>query len=252
MTSSSRPTRPRPTGLLVVTGVAVVLTVLSGARATHVGRTLLDAMSVGATTTTVDVVESGVAVLVMAAGAMLGAWHSLSGLALAACAIARRAGRGRRWERVEKAARLWAPPLIRQLGAAALGAAVAAGAVVGPAAASTAPPDDLRWSAPEVASTAHGGSGQALPEGATASGGAQEQAGSRPTAHRVRAGDSLWTIAAAAVAGRGEEPTAAAVAVEWPRWYATNRDLIGPDPGLIHPGQLLTAPVPPPEEGPRS
>lgn len=55
----------------------------------------------------------------------------------------------------------------------------------------------------------------------------------------VRRGDSLWTIAARHL---GPDATAAEVAHEWPRWYAANRHLIGDDPGLILPGQVLVAP----------
>lgn len=53
-------------------------------------------------------------------------------------------------------------------------------------------------------------------------------------------GDTLWDIAA-----RHMGPGAAveAVAAEWPRWYAANRALIGPDPDLILPGQLLQPPA---------
>ena len=32
------------------------------------------------------------------------------------------------------------------------------------------------------------------------------------------------------------------VAAEWPRWYAANSALIGPDPDLIRPGQHLVLP----------
>jgi nucleoid-associated protein YgaU len=68
----------------------------------------------------------------------------------------------------------------------------------------------------------------------------------RPAAHRtatvtVRRGDSLWTMAAAR---RGADATALRVAAEWPRWWAANRGLIGPDPDLIHPGQRLQPPDP--------
>ena len=47
--------------------------------------------------------------------------------------------------------------------------------------------------------------------------------------HLVRPGDSLWSIAE----DRLGDPTS------WPRIYALNRDLVGPDPDLILPGQLL-------------
>ncbi|MBV9290883.1 MAG: LysM peptidoglycan-binding domain-containing protein [Frankiales bacterium] len=55
----------------------------------------------------------------------------------------------------------------------------------------------------------------------------------------VRPGDSLWTIAARRL-GRRATPTA--VAASWPRWWATNRSVIGANPDLIHPGQRLTPP----------
>lgn len=55
----------------------------------------------------------------------------------------------------------------------------------------------------------------------------------------VRRGDSLWVIAARHLdAGAG----AAEIAAEWPRWYSANRELIGPDPDLLRPGQRLRPP----------
>jgi len=57
----------------------------------------------------------------------------------------------------------------------------------------------------------------------------------------VRPGDSLWAVAARHL---GPGATVADVAAEWPRWYEVNRDVVGADPGLIHPGQLLQAPEP--------
>ncbi|WP_307875275.1 LysM peptidoglycan-binding domain-containing protein [Frankia nepalensis] len=55
----------------------------------------------------------------------------------------------------------------------------------------------------------------------------------------VLRGDSLWTIAARHL---GPAATDAQVASEWRRWWAANRDVIGPDPNLIHPGQRLRPP----------
>ncbi len=57
--------------------------------------------------------------------------------------------------------------------------------------------------------------------------------------HVVVAGDSLWAIAEQHL---GAGATAAQVAAEWPRWYASNRDVVGPDPGLLRVGAVLTAP----------
>lgn len=56
----------------------------------------------------------------------------------------------------------------------------------------------------------------------------------------VRAGDTLWDIAARHLGPLASDEE---IAREWPRWYATNRDLIGPDPDLILPGQHLSTPA---------
>ncbi len=58
--------------------------------------------------------------------------------------------------------------------------------------------------------------------------------------HTVRRGDTLWDIAAARL---GPGASAAQIAAEWPRWYAANRHVIGPDPALIVPGQRLVPPT---------
>ncbi len=55
----------------------------------------------------------------------------------------------------------------------------------------------------------------------------------------VRRGDTLWDVAARHLGPRG---SAAAIAREWPRWYAANRAVIGPDPHHIEPGQRLRPP----------
>jgi nucleoid-associated protein YgaU len=60
----------------------------------------------------------------------------------------------------------------------------------------------------------------------------------------VRPGDCLWTITAEALAQATDaEPSDAAVAAEWPRWYALNRRTIGSDPDLLLPGMVLRAPM---------
>jgi len=57
----------------------------------------------------------------------------------------------------------------------------------------------------------------------------------------VRPGDTLWTIAAGRL---GRTPSPARVAAAWPRWFAANRAVVGSDPDLIHPGQVLQPPRP--------
>ncbi|HEY3557334.1 MAG TPA: LysM peptidoglycan-binding domain-containing protein [Kribbella sp.] len=63
-----------------------------------------------------------------------------------------------------------------------------------------------------------------------------------PVSVVVREGDSLWSIAA-----RELGPTASNAAIEarWHDWYAANRHVIGNDPDLILPGQVLRTPPAP-------
>jgi nucleoid-associated protein YgaU len=55
----------------------------------------------------------------------------------------------------------------------------------------------------------------------------------------VHRGDSLWSIAARHL---GPGATDSEVADAWPRWFAANRDVVGPDPDRLLPGQVLRAP----------
>ncbi len=56
----------------------------------------------------------------------------------------------------------------------------------------------------------------------------------------VMRGDSLWSIAARDL---GPMASDVEIARHWPKWYAANKDVIGGDPGLILPGQVLQAPA---------
>jgi nucleoid-associated protein YgaU len=58
----------------------------------------------------------------------------------------------------------------------------------------------------------------------------------------VREGDSLWALAAREL---GAGATSEAIAARWPEWYAANRHVIGDDPNLILPGQVLRVPPAP-------
>lgn len=60
-----------------------------------------------------------------------------------------------------------------------------------------------------------------------------------PDAVVVRAGDTLWHIAARHL---GDDADAAAIAEAWPHWYETNRAVIGPDPDYLLPGTRLVPP----------
>jgi len=64
----------------------------------------------------------------------------------------------------------------------------------------------------------------------------------------VRPGESLWSIAAREL---GPGASHVEIAARWPLWYQANRHVIGADPNVLLPGQLLSPP-PPPEPAPRS
>ncbi|GAA1577420.1 hypothetical protein GCM10009804_37500 [Kribbella hippodromi] len=55
----------------------------------------------------------------------------------------------------------------------------------------------------------------------------------------VRDGDSLWTLAARELGTGATDDT---IATRWLDWYAANRQLIGPNPNLLIPGQVLQVP----------
>jgi hypothetical protein len=61
----------------------------------------------------------------------------------------------------------------------------------------------------------------------------------------VHPGDSLWLIAAHRL---GTDATAAQIAADWPRWYRANRSVVGADPALIRPGEVLRTPPPVPAD----
>ncbi|HWL38601.1 MAG TPA: hypothetical protein VNQ77_20605 [Frankiaceae bacterium] len=153
--------------------------------------------------------------------AALAAWACLAWLAFVLVAVAAEAfPRGRVRDAAE-----------RVLGIAVVG--VAAGALAAGPAAADGPFD--------------------RPAGPAASPPVTARAASPPVAARAAASpmvvvapaDTLWGIAARRLGARA---TAALTAATWPRWYAANRPLIGPDPGRLVPGQPL---VPPPHGGDR-
>ena len=124
-----------------------------------------------------------------------------------------------------------------------------------PGADATGPPLEVPSSAPsEDSGTGGFGTGSSTTGGSGGTGGPQSSPpgppsgtsdsapsdpAAQPTHHVVRSGDSLWTITAQLL---GEQATAEQVLDAWPRLYAANRDGIGADPDLIHPGQELVLP----------
>lgn len=174
------------------------------------------------------------------------------------------------------AVRRIAPASVRGLVRVAIGASLAAGVLSGPAALAEertptvagSPADFLDWpglapatawpvpatSAPVTAAPAPSPSAS-LPPSRPASvpplTATSAPAHPRPAGHPrrsavpgegevvVQAGDSLWSIARAAL---GPTATNAQVAQSWPRWWAANREVVGDAPDLIHPGDRLSAP----------
>ncbi|GGL85955.1 hypothetical protein GCM10011594_02070 [Nakamurella endophytica] len=61
----------------------------------------------------------------------------------------------------------------------------------------------------------------------------------------VLRGDTLWAIAARHLPADAGD---ARIDAEWRRWYVANRDVVGPDPELILPGQRLRPPAADPQE----
>lgn len=121
-----------------------------------------------------------------------------------------------------RTARALRPGLARRLTAAALGLGAPAASLLPPASAASTP-----WTDP------------APDRPATALGVASLAGAPQPTAYLVRPGDTLWDIARRHLPAGA---SAAQVARAWPRWYAANRRVIGPDPSLIVPGQRLLVP----------
>jgi hypothetical protein len=73
-------------------------------------------------------------------------------------------------------------------------------------------------------------------------------AAGRLTAHVVERGDCLWHLAEDDVqADRGRPPTDREIATAVDAWWTANADVIGPDPDLLFPGQVLQPPTPPEE-----
>ncbi len=55
----------------------------------------------------------------------------------------------------------------------------------------------------------------------------------------VRPGDTLWAIAERALPAPATDDD---IDTQWRAWYVANAAVIGADPDLIQPGQLLLAP----------
>ena len=195
-------------------------------------------------------VDTLVALAAGVIGAAVGAWLTGSLLLATSCLAARLLGRS--WRRGERVVQRWAPRAVRRALVSAMAAGmglglggVAQAAAVDPATVdlgwtvTTARTDDTRATSPTHAVSAANevrGAGPAVPK-----------AGVAGDDRVVSPGDTLWSIAAEHL-----EPDAddAAIAREWPAWYAANVGTIGSDPNLLRPGQVLHAPRSTPPDSP--
>ncbi|GAA3683292.1 hypothetical protein GCM10023081_21500 [Arthrobacter ginkgonis] len=188
------------------------------------------------------------------------AWWLLAWAAAVASALLHRAGRPAAARRVGRLS----PRSIRRVAAAALGVHL----VLAPAAHADAPfhapvPVPAAVPVPAVGAEAAAGaksteSGDGVPDprwtperpatplervlGGGRDGAAREAEGAAQEVV-VRAGDSLWSVAARSLGGHA---TAAEIAREWPRWYRANRAAVGETPTCCWSEPSWSGPAAPP------
>jgi nucleoid-associated protein YgaU len=101
----------------------------------------------------------------------------------------------------------------------------------------------LGIAAPVLLSSPVVGSGHVALAAATTPGAVPDWPAEQPAdSHVVVRGDCLWTIAAGRLSAAGSPVTNAAIAGVVRAWWSTNAQVIGPNPDLILPGQVLRAP----------
>ena len=180
--------------------------------------------------------------------ALLG-WAVLAWLLATACLLlaGRLPGAAGRFGRLLATA--VAPAVVRRTLAVALGLSLAAGT---PAAWAAPGADPLDWpvSAPAAATVTAPSAQPVAPASSdpvvALTAGPRVPAAIPPaippataSSYVVQPGDSLWSIAADQLP---DGASAARIASAWPSWWSANRDRLGADPDLIHPGTRLTPP----------
>jgi nucleoid-associated protein YgaU len=212
---------------VAATGAALSLLACapSPAAAVRALRRPLDATALAAA----DVTAPVVALLALIAWVLAG-WL-LAAAALTACSrlpgVAGRLGAA--------VLRRVAPATVRRCLELALGLTVATGVVAGPASASYAGAE-AGPAAPAAATVA---SAPLLDWPSAPAAPAVVQA---PDERRVvvAPGDTLWGLAERSLPATA---TPAQIAAAWPAWWSANRDVIGDDPDLLHPGAVLSPPA---------
>jgi resuscitation-promoting factor RpfA len=178
--------------------------------------------------------------------AVIACWALVGWMALVLTVTALGSLRGGIGRLATQAAALLTPVAWRHAARLTLGLAVAAGPTTVASAANAAPATTTV--APAMDSSGTDAEALVLPAvgrpGSSESTSPHRTVAEATSAERVatvavKPGDCLWAIAASSLgAGVGN----AEIAAEWRRWYAANRRVIGPDPNLILPGTVLTAP----------
>ncbi|MDZ5623575.1 LysM peptidoglycan-binding domain-containing protein [Nocardioides sp. HM23] len=175
---------------------------------------------------------------VAASPRLLGSDPVFADLLVAGCAAASTVAAGWLWaittDVVVRVLTVGGPVAVRRPGPVRLLLLAACGAVALGAPAVPASADDRRPVAP------HSLAGLPLPDRATGDGRPSDHADTTPrSVVRVRPGDSLWAIAEEQL---GPSATVVDLVDYWHRIYDRNVAVIGPDPDLILPGQLLELP----------
>ncbi|PIE26119.1 MAG: hypothetical protein CSA58_11235 [Micrococcales bacterium] len=111
-------------------------------------------------------------------------------------------------------------------------------ATAGSVAAESFSPVDLGWS-PSNDEPARPATAATSPRATPATPDRAAQVPHQAGSVRVVSGDTLWDIAAQTLPKNASD---AQITEQWHRWYEANRDVIGSDPDLILPGQVLHPP----------
>ncbi|WP_346925338.1 LysM peptidoglycan-binding domain-containing protein [uncultured Arthrobacter sp.] len=209
--------------------------------------------------------EDQLGIVANTAGLIVTVWWAMSLAIAVAAALLERSGK----VRAASAAGKFAPAFMRRLALAAVGlqlltAPLAAASTLQspPGATASGPaPASAPWTPTPVPALPGGPTGDppAAPPGTSAVAHPQwrplspviepgplagrplrlQQPAGQATDVTVRPGDSLWTLSAARL---GPFASDVDIALDWPRLYQANRDVIGANPHLLRPGQILRIP----------
>jgi hypothetical protein len=223
----------------VMAGAAAVLRALTGPWAGLLG-TLAEATTVAATAGPERVVVAVAGLLAWTAWA----WGALGLLLTAAVTLPGTCGAAAR-----ELSRVVLPAGLRTASGLALGVGLVVSAPAAAAAPVTGPVVGAAADAAPERQT--GNPGPAVPSPPDWPARPDRPAGTEPAPaeHLVVPGDCLWRIAEDRLPAGGPGHTDADVARAVDRWWSTNAAVIGPDPDLIRPGQVLS---PPPGTAPTS